>query len=87
MNGGSSAYPSIYVGNQWGPQWSPPVNGGSSSSLADLFDQLHEAAMEPAGERREQPDSTRLRCVNRPAAMEPAGERREQGAASDPTRA
>ena len=36
------------------PQWSPPVNGGSNHQENRVGVHHHIAAMEPAGERREQ---------------------------------
>ena len=40
------------------PQWSPPVIGGSSVVRRHALNERDEAAMEPAGHRREQPAGT-----------------------------
>jgi hypothetical protein len=62
-----------------GPQWSPPLSGGTTHSTPVTKPVCGAAAMEPAAERR---DDFMLRGqLNglKLAAMEPAAERRDDG--------
>jgi len=59
------------------PQWSPPMNGGSTPRPEILLRLQDIAAMEPADERREHMAKLTKQERAELAAMEPADERRE----------
>src|SRR5579875_2331693 len=77
MNGGSTEDAFIGMECICEPQWSPPMNGGSTRGERGIPGRGREAAMEPADERREHQKGVYETTKQNDAAMEPADERRE----------